>query len=226
MKGTRRSPARPSDHCPKKESVEDGRGGDALTWKWYKDDDDPVAHLQPCPPNSSMSSPHRIIHPNKSLLYSQLNLVQATHNAVVPPSTGPPLPPQNRRPPPPLIHQVCLTSHYTSPTAAGRGRMVSPSTTQSHSCPYAVRIFSSCFCTWCSFTSRGRPMFSFHRQRVCCWQRNQVHLQKVSPRVLPPPPVLTCHSDGRRANKKSGMASTQRQVVSTLYRLRGQPLFL
>lgn len=120
----------------------------------------PVQTTRPStpPPNSSTSSPHRITHPRKLLFYTVHNLVQTISRGVVPQSTGPPLHPPKRRLCPPTRHQqpVSLISPSISRMAAGRGFMVSQSTTQSNFCPCEVG-------TPHSFVLRVIPM---HSQRA------------------------------------------------------------
>ncbi|KAG6381346.1 hypothetical protein JVT61DRAFT_5756 [Boletus reticuloceps] len=142
-----RSSARRVGLCPEKASVEDGPGGDALTWIGrYKDGGDgPLSlllaqHHQQCPqlpssqttstfqyastppPNSSRSSPHHIIHPQRHLPSTVPSLAQTMSRGVVPQSTGPHLCPPRRRLHLPMRrrahnhHQVNSISPSISPT--------------------------------------------------------------------------------------------------------------
>jgi len=167
----------------------------ALTWIRYKDDDGlvhPPPHpQQQCPqlstqipalvasihpssqttttstplPNSSRSSPHRIIHSQKFLFYIAKTLVQIMSSGVVPQSIGhQPCPPTRRRR---LRRQRLLSCQVSSispsinPMAVGHGHMGSHSMVQSNFCPCEVGIPLH-VCTCCSFTNRGRSMFCFH----------------------------------------------------------------
>lgn len=153
----------------------------ALTWIRYKDDDGlvhPPPHpQQQCPqlptqipalvasihpsrqttttstplPNSSRSSPHHTIHPQKFLFYIARTPVQTMSRGVVPQSTGrQPCPPTRRRRLRPPMRQRLLSCQVSSispsinPMAVGRGHMDSYSTTQSNFCPCEVSTPFEC----------------------------------------------------------------------------------